>query len=81
MGYNKITNLFGKLDKDEIPKFINLMELTLKIKTNQLRNDLCDFNDAYIVVTGKITVRNPGMMMCIIERFLLKFLLAFSTAP
>ena len=21
MGYNKITNLLGKLDKDEIPKF------------------------------------------------------------
>ena len=36
------------------------MELTLKIKTNQLRNDLCDFNDAYIVVTGKITVTNPA---------------------
>ena len=25
-----------------------------------MRNDLCDFNDAYIVVTGKITVANPG---------------------
>ena len=23
-------------------------------------NDLCDFNDAYIVVTGKITATNPG---------------------
>ena len=26
----------------------------------QLRNDLCDFNDTYIVVTGKITATNSG---------------------
>ena len=25
-----------------------------------MRNDLCDFNDAYIVVNGKITATNPG---------------------
>ena len=25
-----------------------------------MRNDLCDFNDAYIVVTGKIAATNPG---------------------
>ena len=25
-----------------------------------MKNDLCDFNDAYIVVTGKITATNPG---------------------
>ena len=25
-----------------------------------MRNDLCNFNDAYIVVTGKITATNPG---------------------
>ena len=24
-----------------------------------LRSDLCDFNDAYIVVKGNITVTNP----------------------
>ena len=24
-----------------------------------MRNDLCDFNDAYIVVRGKITAANP----------------------
>ena len=74
MGYNKITNLLGKLDKDEIPKFttIKWMEIfdqsngtynknkDIRFKTNQLRNDLCDFNDAYIVVTGTITATNPG---------------------
>ena len=38
------------------------MELIIKLKTleDQLRNDLCDFNDAYIVVTGKITATNSG---------------------
>ena len=25
-----------------------------------MRNNLCDFNDVYIVVTGKITATNPG---------------------
>ena len=25
MGYNKITNLLGKLDKDEIPKFTTMI--------------------------------------------------------
>ena len=70
MGYNKITNLLGKLDKDEIPKFttIKCIEIfdqsngtynknkSIRFKTNQLRDDLYEFNDAYIVVT----VTNPG---------------------
>ena len=74
MGYNKITNLLGKLDKDKVPKFITTKWIELfdqyngtynknkdiKFKVNQLRNDLCDFNNAYIVVTGKITVTNRG---------------------
>ena len=74
MGYNKITNLLGKLDKDEIPKFTTIKWIEIfyqsngtynknkdiRFKTNQLRNDLCDLNEAYIVVTGKITTTNPG---------------------
>ena len=74
MGYNKITNLLGKLDKDEIPKFIKIKwteifdqsngiynkNKDIRFKTNQLRNDLCDFNDAYIVVTGESTATNHG---------------------
>ena len=68
-GYNKITNLLGKLTKDEIPKFTKIKWIEIfdqssgiynknkdiRFKTNQLRND---FNDAYIVVTGKINVLN-----------------------
>ena len=73
MGYNKITNLLGKLDKDEIPKFTTIKWIEIfdqsngtynknkdiRFKTNQSRNDLCDFNDAYIVVTDKIIATNP----------------------
>ena len=85
MGYNKITNLLSKLDKDEIPKFTAIKRIDIfdqsngtynknkdiRFKRNQLRNDLCDFNDAYVVVTGKITELILVMMiMCIIERFL-----------
>ena len=74
MGYNKITNLLGKLDKDEIPKFMTIKWIEIfdqsngtynrnkdiRIKTPQIRDNLCNFNDAYIVVTDKVTVTNPG---------------------
>ena len=74
MRYKKITNLLGKPAEDEIPKFATIKWIEffdqsngtynknkdIRFKTSQLRNDLCDFNDAYIVVTGKITATNPG---------------------
>ena len=58
----------GKLDKDEILKFTTIKWIEIfdqsngnynsnkdiRFKTNQLRTDLCDFNEGYIVVTGKI---------------------------
>ena len=31
----------------------------IRFKTLVLRSDLCDFNDAYIVVKGTITITNP----------------------
>ena len=34
--------------------------ILIRFKTPQLRSGLCDFNDAYIVVTGKITATNPN---------------------
>ena len=82
MGYNKITNLLGKLDKDDIPKFTTIKWIEIfdqsngtynpnkdiRFKTPQIRDDLCDFNDAYIVVTGKITVTNPGNNINIYDR-------------
>ena len=73
MEHNKITNLLGKLTEDEIPKFttVKWIEIfdqsngtynknkNIRFKTNQLRNDLCDFNDAYIVLTSKVTATDP----------------------
>ena len=75
MGYNKIINFLGKLDEDDIPKFttIKFMEMfdqsngtynknkTIRFKTSHIRDDLCDFNDAYIVVTGKINGINTNI--------------------
>ena len=74
MGYNKIVNLLGRLGKDEIPKFTSIKWIKIfdqsngtynpnkdiRFKKPQIRDDLCDFNDAYIAVTGKITATNPG---------------------
>ena len=68
MGYDEITNLLGKLDEDDIPKFTTIKWIEIFdqsngtynpnkdviFKTPQIRDDLCDFNDAYIVVAGKI---------------------------
>ena len=75
MGYKKITNLLGKPAEDEIPKLTTIKWIEIfdesngtynknkdiRLKTSQLRNDLCDFNDGYIVVTGKITATNPEL--------------------
>ena len=75
MGYSKITNLLGKLDKDEIPKFTTIKWIEnldqsngtynpnkdIIFKIPQIRDDLCDFNDAYIVVTGKVNATNANL--------------------
>ena len=75
MGYDKMITLLGILGKDDIPKFTSIKWIEIfdqsnatynqnkdiRFKTPQIRDDLCDFNDAYIVVTGKITVTNPGI--------------------
>ena len=74
MKYDRITNLLTKLDKDDIPKFTSIKWIEIfdqsnenynqnkdiRFKTPQIRDDLCDFNDAYIVVKGKIIETNPG---------------------
>ena len=72
MEYEKITNLLGNTS-DKVPRFITKKWIEvfdqsggtystnkkIRFKTPMLRSDLCDYNDAYIVVTGKITVTNP----------------------
>ena len=72
---NNITNLLGKSSNEEFPKFrtIKWVEIfdqpngsynkdeNIRFKAPQVRNDLCDFNEAYIVVTGKITAINSDL--------------------
>ena len=69
MEYQKITNCLGNIP-DKVPGFItkNWIEVhdnseeacntnkQIRFKRSMLRFDLCDFNNAYIIVKGKITV-------------------------
>ena len=74
MEFQKIVNLFDTTSDDkDLPRFFtkkwieiydqsgenyNVNE-EIRTKTLMVRLDLCDFNDAYIVVKGTITVTNP----------------------
>ena len=74
MEFQKIANFLDTTSDDkELPRFITKKWIEvydqseknyssnkeIRIKTSMLRSDLCDFNDAYIVVKGTITVTNP----------------------
>ena len=72
MEYQKITNLLGnildKVPRFIIKKWIEVhgqsgtredrykLSKQIRFKTSMLRSDLCDYRDAYIVVTGAVTV-------------------------
>ena len=72
MAYQKIANLLGNTS-DKVPRCITKKWIEvhnqsggtyntnkkIRFKTPMLISDLCDYNDVYIVVTGKITVTNP----------------------
>ena len=74
MEYQKIINLLGNTSDNKVPRFITKKWIEIygesggtynqnkKIifKTPQLRNELCDWNDAYLIVKGKITVTIPN---------------------
>ena len=75
MEFQKITNFLNTTSDDKnLPRFITErwievydqsggnynVNKEIRIKTSMLRSDLCDFNDAYIVVKGTITVTNPN---------------------
>ena len=76
MEYQKIANLLGTT-LDEIPRFItkkwvevhdqsggNLnVNKEIRIKTSMLRPDLCNFNNAYIVVKGNTTVTKKCLLL------------------
>ena len=71
MEFQKIVNFLGTTSDDkDLPGFVTKKWIEvydqseknyspnkeIRIKTLMLRSDLCDFNDAYIVVKGDITV-------------------------
>ena len=74
MEFQKIVNFLDTTSDDkDLPRFVTKkwikvydkseenynVNKEIRIKTSMLRSDLCDFNDAYIVVKGTITVTNP----------------------
>ena len=72
MDYQKITNLLGNMPDEVprfiTKKWIEVHDQSgtaedrykpskqIRLKTSMLRSDLCDYNDAYIVVEGVVTV-------------------------
>ena len=77
MEYQNITHLLGSTS-DKVPRYITkkLIEVydqsgetyntnkQIRFKISMLRSELCDYNDAYIVVKGKISVTNPNNDAC-----------------
>ena len=74
MEFQKIVNFLDITSDDKnFPKFVTKKWIEvydqseknyspnkeIRIKTSMLRSDLFDFNDAYIVVKGTITVTEP----------------------
>ena len=75
MEFQKITNFLDITSDDkDLPRFVTKkwievydqsqgnynVNKEIRIKTLMLRSALCDFNDAYIVVKGTITVGAPN---------------------
>ena len=71
MEFQNIVNFLDTTsDNKDLPKFVTKkwievydqsrgnydVNKEIGVKTSMLRSDLCDFSDAYIVVTGNITV-------------------------
>ena len=71
MEFQKIMNLLNiTSDYKDLPRYVTKkwievydqsekncnVNKEIRFKTSMLRSDLCDFNDAYIVVKGNITV-------------------------
>ena len=75
MEYQKIINLIGgKVSDSKLPRYLTKkwvevydqsdgtynVNNDIRFKTPMLRSDLCDYNNAYIIVTSKINVTNPN---------------------
>ena len=74
MEHKTITNFLSKTSPEDIARFTSKKWVEIfgfsngaynsnkdiRFKTFQLRNDLCDLNDAFIVLTGRIIVANSN---------------------
>ena len=75
MEFQKIVNFLDTTsDNKDLPRFVTKkwvdvhdqsggkynVNKEIRIKTSMLRSNLCDFNDAYIVAKGDITVGAPN---------------------
>ena len=75
MEFQKIVNLLNTTSNDkDLPRFVTKkwievydqsggnynVNKEIRIKTSMLRSDLCDFNDAYIVVKGDISLKGDN---------------------
>ena len=47
----------------------------MRIKTSMLRSDLCDFNDAYIVVKGNYTVNKKIFTVDVLKHLIIQQLM------
>ena len=78
MEFQKITHFLDiNSDYKDLPKFVTKkwievydqsegnynVNKEIRLKTLMLRSDLCDFNDAYIVVKGNITVNKKHLLL------------------
>ena len=98
MEFQKITNFLNTTSDDkDLPRFVakkrievydqsgrnHNLNKEIRIKTSMLRSNLCNFNDAYIVVKGAITLegdndaykRNKNLVFIIEMNHLIVFLL------
>ena len=74
MEFQKIVNFLNTNSDENLPRFITKkwvevydqsggnynVNKEIRIKTSMLRSDLCDFNDAYIVVKGDINLEGDN---------------------
>ena len=78
MEFQKVANFLDTTSDDkDLPRFVTEkwievydqlegnynINKEIRIKTSMLRSDLCDFNDAYIVVKGDITLKVIMMLI------------------
>ena len=76
-------------DNKDLPEFVtkklienyeerkenNDVNKEIRIKTSMLRSNLCDFNYAYIAVTGNITATKKNLLLMILKHLIIQQLM------